>query len=385
MGISEYDIKYCLQHKSFKVNNPLRMDKHPSLGFMLYKNNEGFNVIHCRDFGEPYYSGDCFKIAGKRLKLNSDKGSHFNKILNHILVYVILKNEDKSLLKLDLSELPPSIIQHDYRVKSLFSFSYLVPTRNFLSYWRSLLFYDVKTMLNENYIYEPANVIIDDTLVHTYSSNNRNLAILYYLGNYEGNGLYKLYKPYGGKYDKFRTNNRFLIEALHELKGNTNLILSKSRKDCVILRSLIKHLGIKNIDVISVTSESLVFRDDFSFNYINSKYENIFTLFDYDNIGTSYMFYNYIVYNIIPIWLTSNKELDSERCKFILEFIYNEVGLEYSIDEMFTILSKYQNHIDIVDYKGKDVAELVYYNRDYSLHFLTNILNNISNEESSVE
>lgn len=386
MNISEYDIKYCLQTKSNKVRNPMRLDKHPSVGFLIYKNNEGIKVLYCKDFADDRYVGDCFKIAGRMLRLNSDRGEDFIKILKHIVVNVIFKGDVPDSYKVGLPEIQSIYSGKDFKVTSHLSFSYMGSSRNFTNYWKRLLYYDVETILKENFVYDPLNVYVDDKLVHIQSRNIENLAILYYLGNYQSSDIFKLYKPYTKyKGDKFKTNNKFVIEALHELKGNDFLILTKSRKDCIVLRSIIKRLNITKIDVISVNTESVVFKDSFTLPYILEKYLKIYSIFDYDNVGVPYMFYNYIVNDIIPIVIQSDKDIDEDRCRFILDKIYYESGLQYDLEEMFEILNRYIYSVTIPDYTGKDISDMVSTNKNYSLGFITNILNNIIYEENCVE
>lgn len=378
MDISEYDITYCLQHKSNKVRNPKRLDKNPSVGFLLYKNDEGIKVLYCKDFADDRFCGDCFKIAGRMLKLNSNKSADFIKILKHIAVNVIFKGDIPTDYNIDLTNIPTISNSKEFSVNSYFSFSYLGFSRNFINYWKRLLFTHVETTLKDNYVYDPTNVYIDGMLIHIQSNNLENLAIMYYLGTYKSQPVCKLYKPNSkNNKEKFRTNNKFPVEALYELKGNDNLILTKSRKDCIVLRSLIKYLNIKTIDVISVNTESIVFDDDFFLPYILEKYSNIYSIFDYDNVGLPYMFYNYIVNNITPVIIQSNREIDVERCKFILEKIYHEIGIQYDIEELFEILNSYSYNVTISNYFGKDISDMVSTNKNYSLGFITNILNNI--------
>jgi hypothetical protein len=377
MEVSTYDIQYCLESKSNKIRNPLRLDKHPSLGFIKYRNKEGYNILYAKDFGDNYYEGDCFKIAGKRLNLDCSKSGHFSIILSDIVNNIILNKNSPLNISYDTSK----TIQKTSIISTYLSFFYMDFDRQFKQYWERLLYTDYKITLEKNNVYQPLTVSLNGILVYTKS---KELAILYILGNIRGNYIFKLYLPFSNKTKKFKTNNCFIIEAIHELKGNDILILSKSRKDCLVLRSALSYLSIKNIDVISVNCESVKFNDGEILEYIKSKYNTIFSLFDYDIVGLSYSFYNYIINDIIPIVIKSENNLDYDRFKYILTDIYYTCGIEYKLEEFINIIKDYTINVNILNYKGKDISDLVYYSKSLGLNLIEEIINFIY-EKSSIK
>ena len=61
LEIPENDINYCLENKSFKISNPLRVDVNPSLSFIpvMDKQTSMFK-LRFHDWADPSYRGDCF-------------------------------------------------------------------------------------------------------------------------------------------------------------------------------------------------------------------------------------------------------------------------------------------------------------------------------------
>jgi len=74
-------IEYCLEDKNNKVNNPLREDYTPSLGFM-YKTD---GKLICKDWGDDIYSGDIFEIVGVLTSLNCNNSKDFITICRYII------------------------------------------------------------------------------------------------------------------------------------------------------------------------------------------------------------------------------------------------------------------------------------------------------------
>lgn len=86
LEIPESDINYCLENKSNKISNPLRIDRDPSLGFMTTIDKQtNIYKLKMYDFADPYYRGDCFDLVGIVRSLNSNKGAEFITICNDII------------------------------------------------------------------------------------------------------------------------------------------------------------------------------------------------------------------------------------------------------------------------------------------------------------
>jgi len=75
LNIPESEINFCLENKSNKISNPLRIDLNPSLGFIITMDKQtNMFKLKMYDFADPYYRGDCFDLVGMIRSLHSNKG-----------------------------------------------------------------------------------------------------------------------------------------------------------------------------------------------------------------------------------------------------------------------------------------------------------------------
>ena len=113
------------------------------------------------------------------------------------------------------------------------------------------------------------------------------------------------------KYPRFRTNNPYPFECLHELKSADRLIITKSRKDTILLRKLLKQLPFepeldKQYIVTNFTSEGIRLNDKWG-DTISKMYDKIYTLTDFDLQGVSCGNYHRKHYGFIPLFLTNGR------------------------------------------------------------------------------
>jgi hypothetical protein len=368
LGVSKYDINYCLQKRSNKVNNPDRIDLHPSLGFIEYVNKDGDRVLYCRDFAEDVYRGDCFTIAALKLGRVITKPNDFIFVCEHIIKHLILKQNIKfSGDKM----LPKRAFIKSYEPRTKFTIDYTYEySIEFVKYWSRILFTDTEPTLREKNIYQAQRVFIDDILDYIYSS--KNFAIVYHFGTFKNNDLVKVYTP--NDKVRFKTNNKIELEAILELTGNDILIICKSRKDAVVLYSIAKHLGIDNIHFTSITSESTYLTDENLVKYIQNKYKKIYTWLDWDNVGILFSYYLDNKYGFKPLFIANNKEveLSSELKKGIFSRLKKEeIVCEVSIDEYIELF-------EVCDINSKDVSDMICeIGKKRSLHIIENIFINI--------
>ena len=94
LDIPTFDIEMCISNKNKKINNPLRPDLHPSVGFQ-YNNH---NKLIMKDFANSFYTGDCFYIVGIALGLDYNIPKHFIDICQHIDTHVYKQSNFKNSL-----------------------------------------------------------------------------------------------------------------------------------------------------------------------------------------------------------------------------------------------------------------------------------------------
>ena len=92
--ISKDDVSWSASRYSNKLSNPYREDCNPSLSFAWFGNK-----LICRDFADPAYSGDIFKVVGYILNMNYTLqylsivfDFIFNKIIQHNSIDMICFN-----------------------------------------------------------------------------------------------------------------------------------------------------------------------------------------------------------------------------------------------------------------------------------------------------
>ena len=94
LGVSVTEIHYCLKSKSNKINNTLRADRRPSLGFIYDIKGK----LRCKDFAQPIYNGDMFDIAAKVLSIRGTKYLNANNNIDFIEICYDIINKVVAML-----------------------------------------------------------------------------------------------------------------------------------------------------------------------------------------------------------------------------------------------------------------------------------------------
>lgn len=281
LDIPENDINYCLENKSNKINNPLRDDRDPSLGFMITMDRQtGLYKLKMYDFADPYYRGDCFDLVGKIRHLNCNKSLDFITICKDIIYS--MKNKT----------LQHDVINYSKSDTETFTSIHIEPklwSENDINLWNSfgLPFNEIKHLvfpLKRSFISNFCN----------YSRDENDPGYAWITGYYDNKTLYTLYFPFRTGKDTFKPrfikNNKFYpLECIHELKPADILVITKSYKDKLLINKLLPKIEKKHtIQVSNFTSESIILSD----NFVLSLYD-IFpvivtnTDFDYTGLHTS--------------------------------------------------------------------------------------------------
>ena len=293
------DINKSLEKPSYKIRNVIRNEDDPSISF-IYRGNK----LKCKDWGNNQFSGDCFHIAAKYLKKDINDKKDFTYVLYDIIYKVIYKSksvdddmpicEYKQNDKEYTNEVNPFRISFEIRNYST------IDLRTF-NKWG--LRYDT---LIDNKVYPVDRAYFNGKLVYYFRFNDPCYA--YYLGTDPVSKIeiYELYLPNREKGKKHWTNNIFQIKYVEELvNGANHLVITKSRKDCLLLRQIFKQLKVDEyIHVTQFHSESTILNSMFA-QFLKDRYNNIYVLSDFDKQGRYNAYIHKKMYGFIPIYFTN--------------------------------------------------------------------------------
>lgn len=274
------DIYKCINDKNYRVNNTLRNDNNPSLGFM-YIQYKGRRKLYAKDFANPFFTGDCFYFAGisPKLKLNCNNPREFVEICKDIIKRFHndeLKAVAKSTEKPVIHHKPYEIKQIDIEKREFNNFDY--------EYWGKFGIRP-ETLEKEN-IYA-VNKFWVDHLIHDYYYVQRDPCYAFYQGK-KDKTLWEIYRPHAyNRKLKFRSNNPNDVKELFTIRPNTNLILTKAKKEKALIQQLLLDLNIHDCGVL-YCSESIRLRT-YTRKLLQTSYKHIYVNFDLDYTGVESM------------------------------------------------------------------------------------------------
>jgi len=315
LNIPISDIEYCLEHTSNKIRNPLRNDINPSLGFMFYDNGK----LVMKDWANNTYSGDIFQLVGLLSNNDCNDTSGFINICNIILENNTISNtvKSKQIHKLN-------------RTKSIIKFKARNYSIDNIEYWNN-----GGVSLNHLYnrdVYVAQFIWINNMVDPIYIYTSSNPAYVYYLGKKDNLDILQVYNPFEDRKFKFKTNNTSIFQAPYELYNADTLIITKSRKDKLVIEcnlfdkygksienyiesnlnnDIFFHIGISSkytlqYCVTSFNSESARLTPDL-LKELYRMYNNIIINVDFDKEGIMNGFYHYILYDIKTVFIGTNK------------------------------------------------------------------------------
>lgn len=310
LNVTTDEISVCINNRNKKIHNTLRPDENPSVGFR-YNNN---NKLIMRDFGNSFYTGDCFYIAGLSIGLNCNNPTHFIDICKNIDAYVNKKGVVNSKLKVfeyskPVAQLTENLIIPTYREVNKYDIDYFKR-------------FEISKEQIEKY-YTPAETAINtvnDYVVENYLYDRRDPCYVINLGIINQIPRYKLYFPARrtGKKPRFRTNYTLNLEDISKLRPNSNLIIQKSLKDELTLGNFLKTFDIHNTDITRISSESIVLNQR-EIDVIKCRYPNVYTMFDNDSQGNVAANIHREKYNITPIYMVDLLKITFPEMKPIIE------------------------------------------------------------------
>ena len=283
MDIPATDIYQCINDRNKRVNNTLRTDNDPSYGFQ-YININGKYKLYGKDFANPFYTGDKYNIAGISLKLNANNKSDFVTICKDIIKVfnggansaVIPEKEKKQKVYTLNKVFKIDIEKRDWEYNDI---KYFWDQGIKLESLKQEKVYPVKAFRLLKFGNNNEQEYTYDVLDPAYA---------YYIGR-DKYDLWEIYRPYANKYFKFRTNNNKDLKELYEIQPNDNLIITKSKKEKILFKQILKEYDITDTDV-KYTTESSRFRKATRM-LLSDNYKRIFINFDIDKAGIDAMTY----------------------------------------------------------------------------------------------
>ena len=269
--VSESEIfKMYLGTESLEVmKSPLRNDKHAS--FSLFYSKQ-YNKIFFKDFATGE-SGDCFLFVMRKFNF-SRKIEAYNRIAKDFLmndleigdVSPILLNAPAIKRKSNVFD-KVSVKRSDVKVK-------IRPwNSNDMLYWRD------KYNLAKNQL-EYCNVYpISHFFINGICFKAEKIAYAF-VEEKDGRQTFKVYQPFAVNSKKWINNNDYSTwELWTQLpKEGENLIITSSRKDAMVIKSLFNS---SNITSCSLQSEGVMPKESVV-NELKSRFKNIFVLYDND-------------------------------------------------------------------------------------------------------
>lgn len=255
--VTEYDI-YAKYIGEFKVgmiyNSPFRKDKNPSFGIFYSKRT---NQLLFKDHG----TGECGNVI-KFVQLYTGI-TNYPDILKDIVNRLNINNSTK----LTTTQYKPPTETVIGIVRQNF-------TETDKKYW-SQFNIDINTLKKFN-VFSIKYYLCNGVVKGIYKDTNPMYAYKVY-------NNFKIYRPLGDKYTKWRNNlTEYDIQGYEQLpqKGDT-LIITKSMKDVICLYKM-------GIPAISPSSES-TFIPDKCLEELKTRFKRILILFDRDVAGIKYL------------------------------------------------------------------------------------------------
>lgn len=260
------DINWSASRYNNKLSNPFREDSDPSLSFAWF----GQKLI-VRDFADPTYSGDIFKVVGFIMNLNYNIPAQFVEICNNIIYRVSNKvtpknneyeiiNKQKSITIIDTKVRRLQRRDYDYFI------SYYITAKYVDKYVTAVMRYSINGFTT-NYANTPRDPC------YQYKVNSK------YTKLYFPNRIRNSSSP------RFITNNIFPFDDITDIFKCSDIIIVKSIKDKMLLLQLMEELNIIDICILTASSETATFTfKQITFVRNHTKY-NIYSIYDTDKVG----------------------------------------------------------------------------------------------------
>lgn len=261
-GVTEYDIYRQFLGEDFTIGRtmsspmPGRRDSNPSF---LIGNRGGF--LYHLDMGDSRFRGNAFSFVQQKLML-----LNFDDALKAIAKEFNLNTIDyKEGAKRPIFEQPKEVAKPAF-IQVLYSTKFTNPE---LAYWHS--YHIDHQELIDNEIYH-----IEQLLVNRRKAMMRRHELAF---GYKCGPKWKVYRPCACKDRKWISSIPIdAVEGLENLRGAKRGIVTKSRKDRIILLKFIPN-------VCSVQNESMVALNSNTISFLQSECEEVYINYDSDEPG----------------------------------------------------------------------------------------------------
>lgn len=226
--ISAYDIfRRYMPDTFWKIDHitlsPFRNEKNPS--FIIGNRN---GVLKFMDFANTSLHGDCFSFVKMLYNLTLDEA--LIKIDTDFGLGISHKGANVGEYKQIIAEYKqPEELGKRYALIQVITRKF---TKAELDYWAE--YHQGIDDLRTNHIYSLKSVFLNKSKFNMKDEELR-FGYLY-------NGHWKIYRPYGDKNNKWVPNNVpiFTMEGLENIKGQDFAFITKSKKDYMVLRKVLK-------------------------------------------------------------------------------------------------------------------------------------------------
>lgn len=263
--------------------SPFQKEEVPSCRFYRSKGKLRFN-----DFGRKL-NVDCFELVGILYSIDCNTKQGFLEILNIIA-------SDFNLIQIKKSR--PRLLnrKEKFELKSETDLKFAICEFNEFDYkfWEALNI--SRELLKKSRYYRISSLFFKGKKLYRYEVFK--FAFVSYEYVEDGNLIYQIYLPFKEKRYRY-LHNKSVVRLLDFLEDTEFCIITKSRKDALVLISL-------GISSISVGSETTYITEETD-KYIKSKSKLVFTLFDYDGAGRRAASYHVKTYGYIPLFLKPTK------------------------------------------------------------------------------
>jgi len=352
-GIPETEIAACLSNSNRKTNNLLRIDNSASLGFkwVIDKGTREYK-IKMYDFADSIWRGDIIDIVGVILQLNPHNNKDFVQICTHILQYGYGTKPINYSITVE-KKLNTNRIINTINVE-LRDF-----TERDLKYWKNVGL--TPNDLVTGRIYAINRYSVNDSNYY-YKHNANDVCYGYLLDVVHNTQIWKLYFVNRGRNGdtraRFVTNNIYPLEAMHELKPATALVITKSRGDCLLLRKLLDKIqkaanlsflqGNITLCVTNFTTETARLSKPL-FTALKKDYEYIFSNTDFDREGIRSAKHHLKHFGIQPLFLTNGKGGTKNYNAKDLRDYYKAFGEKRTLKLITDVIEKIVNDLLTVD------------------------------------
>lgn len=339
LEIPENDINYCLENKNYKISNPLRIDRNPSLGFMaVVDKTTNLYKLKMYDWADSDYRGDIFDLVGKLRSLNPNKGIEFVTICKDIIYSMKHKTLQHNTTQLTLPK------------QDIFTAIHIEPrlwNKKDITLWNS---FGLPFNEHSHIIFPLAHSFISNYCDYTYDENDPGYAWI--SGYYDNQTLYTLYFPFRDGKDKskprFKKNNKFYpLECIHELKPADILVITKAYKEKLLINRLIPKLVLQHtIQVSNFTSETIVLSDNFALKLYDI-YPTVITNHDFDLTGLRSSRQHKQKYGMMRFIPTDGRYGTYNYGGKDLCEIYDNKGIHYCIDLLQDVYNYIKQQIEL--------------------------------------